>query len=113
MKPYNPFFPTPSLKSILLWMCLISITVHAHSQEVIFSDDFESGELDPTFWTVLPSIDGASGGEITTFNNPDQAASGSFSARMGRSSDGELTTNAPRLKIGPFWQNRSGTSIFL
>ena len=65
------------------------------AQRVIFEDGFESGALDPNFWTAQPGENGglvevaSSIGDLST-----AARNGFFAVAMGRSAEGNLTANA-------------------
>ena len=83
-----------------LFFLLLSVAfAPALAQQVLFEDGFESGQLDPAFWTPRPSLEGASGGLVDVFNATDDARTGSFSARLGRAADGAETTNALDLRL--------------
>ncbi len=83
--------------SLLLTVFLFSsIPFSSFAQELIFEDGFETGVLDPTYWTARPSIEGASGGIVEI---SDVAYNGAFSVRMGRATDGGFTTNALDLSL--------------
>ncbi len=91
---------TPMLTYVLISLLLcFSMGAQLSAQEIIFQDDFESGVLDQSVWTSLPSIAGASGGRIEVVENPDGANSGSFYLLIGRNTDGALTTNALDLNL--------------
>ena len=76
---------------------LIAFTNLSKGQTVLFEDSFESGELDPAFWTSRPSLEGASGGfiEVTDIDT----RTGTYAVRLGRTSDGAQTTNALDLRL--------------
>jgi len=67
---------------------------------IIFSDGFETGELDPDFWTARPNLDGANGIiEVTTASGV--AVGGQFGVRIGKALDerGQFTLNALDLTL--------------
>jgi hypothetical protein len=85
-------------QALMLFITLASVNA-TMAQEIIFQDGFESGQLDPNFWTARPSIAGAAGGRVEVVNSNANARTGSFSAYIGRSTDGQSTTNALDLRL--------------
>jgi|GEM_PF-2104478 len=65
---------------------------------IIFSDNFETGTLDPAFWTARPDLNGSDG--IVEITN-GSAAEGQFGVRMGKAQDtpGQFTRNALDLQL--------------
>ena len=90
------------LKHLFIFVLLLilagNISTSAAQQE-IFSDGFESGILDPAYWTARPSIAGNSGGRVEVVNSSSNARSGTSSVFIGRSTDGQSTTNALDLRL--------------
>ncbi|ETX04685.1 MAG: hypothetical protein ETSY2_27420 [Candidatus Entotheonella gemina] len=79
-------------------LCLFSVigVDHTFAQEVLFSDGFESGELDPAFWEARP---GTPAGVVEVISNDDVPQSGIFGVRLGKSVDGDATTNSLDLTL--------------
>ncbi len=84
--------------TLMLFMTLVSINT-AIAQGIIFQDGFEGGQFDPNFWTARPSIGGAAGGRVEVVNSIANARTGSFSVFIGRTTDGQSTTNALDLRL--------------
>lgn len=87
------------MKKVLMFFLMLVSANTVISQQVIFQDGFESGQFDPNFWTARPSIAGAAGGRVEVVNSNANARTGTFSAFIGRSTDGQLTTNALDLRL--------------
>ena len=77
---------------------LLLATLTFAQPNVIFSDNFETGALDPAFWTARPDLNGTDGiVEVTT----GSAAEGQFGVRLGKLEDtpGQFTRNALDLQL--------------
>ena len=90
---------SPGLLGLFFILLSVPFFNNASAQEVIFEDGFEDGVFDPNFWTARPSISGASDGLVDVMNSTSNARTGTFSARLGRNTDGESTTNALDLSL--------------
>jgi len=84
--------------TLILFMMLVGINT-AFAQQIIFQDGFEGGQFNPSFWTARPSIAGAAGGRVEVVNSIPNARTGTFSTFIGRTSDGQSTTNALDLRL--------------
>ena len=69
---------------------------HAFAQTVIFSDDFESGVLNPTFWKA--SL-GEPSGIVEVQLETHAVHEGFYGVAMGKNSDGEAAINALDLHL--------------
>lgn len=92
------------MKASILLSCALLVLLSApldaaRAQQVIFQDGFEGGAFDPNRWTARPSLEGAVGGRVDVVNSTDNAHTGSFSAWIGRATDGASTTNALDLRL--------------
>jgi hypothetical protein len=80
-----------------LLLCLLVFSglkrVTAQESEVLFSDMFESGMLDPAFWQAVP-------GDVVEVASDDGVPHGGiFGVRMGKRTEGGPTTNALDLRL--------------
>lgn len=73
--------------------CLIASVLAA--QQTIFFDDFENA-VPKEAWTVIPNLEGENGTIEVVMS---AAKNGDFGLRIGKSSDGDLTTNAIDLAL--------------
>ena len=77
---------------------LLNLVNIVQGQDIIFTDDFESGAFDPTFWSAVPSVNGVEGGlvqVVSSIGGVNPAAYNGFNAvALGRQNDGSFTTNA-------------------
>ncbi|MEQ9288814.1 MAG: hypothetical protein RIG77_17970, partial [Cyclobacteriaceae bacterium] len=87
------------MKRIILTILTVFILQNLSGQTV-FKDGFEGGSLKPE-WTAQPSLDGIDG--ISAIHSTGELAgvahTGSFGFALGKSADGDLTTNALDLTL--------------
>lgn len=76
---FNAFFCRVHLLALVLGSLFQALNTTA--QTSIFYEDFESGSLDPTFWTATPSANGLI--EVSDESPHD----GTYCLKMGKSID--------------------------
>ena len=79
-------------------LCIIAVVglKCAYAQEILFSDGFESGTLDPVTWQANP---GPPNGVVEVAADDGVAHDGIFGVRLGQSERGAPTTNALDLHL--------------
>ncbi|OQY48253.1 MAG: hypothetical protein DRR08_10180 [Candidatus Parabeggiatoa sp. nov. 2] len=85
---------TTKFLTTVIAMLLMCSSVFA--QTVIFSDDFESGTLDPNFWKARP---GEAGGIVEVQLETGAVHNGFYGVALGKNSDGDFVTNALDLHL--------------